>query len=101
MPGRGCVPVVESSIILSRISQDRKARSCLLAIRQWIHSGRQITDGAREVRILGQNYPVKAKIVKLNGFSSHADKDELLAWISALKRPPRQIFVVHGEETVS
>ena len=63
--------------------------------------GRQITDGASEVRILGQNYPVKAKIVKLNGFSSHADKDELLAWISALKRPPLQVFVVHGEESAA
>ena len=63
--------------------------------------GRQITDGAREVRILGQNYPVKAKIIKLNGFSSHADKDELLAWISSLKRPPRQVFVVHGEESAA
>ena len=63
--------------------------------------GRQITDGSSEVRILGQNYPVKAKIVKLNGFSSHADKDELLAWISALKQPPRQIFVVHGEESAA
>ena len=63
--------------------------------------GRQITDGASEVRILGQNYPVKAKIVRLNGFSSHADKDELLAWITALKSPPRQIFVVHGEETTA
>lgn len=60
--------------------------------------GRQITDGAGEVRILGQNYPVKAKIVKLNGFSSHADKNELLAWISGLKKPPRQVFVVHGEK---
>ena len=63
--------------------------------------GRLIVDGASEVRILGQNYPVKAKIVKLNGFSSHADKDELLTWISALKRPPRQVFVVHGEEKVA
>ena len=63
--------------------------------------GRQITDGATEVRILGQNYPVKAKIVKLNGFSSHADKNELLAWISGLKRPPRQVFVVHGEESAA
>ena len=63
--------------------------------------GRQITDGAGEVRILGQNYPVKAKIVKLNGFSSHADKNELLAWISALKSPPRQVFVVHGEESAA
>ncbi|MGA7843017.1 MAG: MBL fold metallo-hydrolase, partial [Dehalococcoidales bacterium] len=60
--------------------------------------GRQITDGATEVRILGQNYPVKAKIVKLNGFSSHADKNELLAWIST-EKGPRQIFVVHGEES--
>ncbi|HJX35722.1 MAG TPA: MBL fold metallo-hydrolase, partial [Dehalococcoidales bacterium] len=63
--------------------------------------GRHITDGAAEVRILGQNYPVKAKIVKLNGFSSHADKDELLGWISGLKRPPRQVFVVHGEESAA
>ena len=63
--------------------------------------GRQITDGAGEVRILGQNYPVKAKIIKLNGFSSHADKNELLTWLSALKRPPRQIFVVHGEESAA
>ena len=63
--------------------------------------GRQITDGAGEVRILGQNYPVKAKIIQLNGFSSHADKDELLVWISALKRPPRQVFVVHGEESAA
>ena len=63
--------------------------------------GRQITDGASEVRILGQNYPVKAKIIKLNGFSSHADKNELLTWLSALKRPPRQIFVVHGEESAA
>jgi metallo-beta-lactamase family protein len=61
--------------------------------------GRQITDGAAEVRILGQKYPVKAKIVKLNGFSSHADKNELLGWISGLKQPPRQVFVVHGEES--
>ena len=63
--------------------------------------GRQITDGASEVRILGQNYPVKAKIVQLNGFSSHADKNELLTWISALKRPPRQVFVVHGEQNAA
>ena len=63
--------------------------------------GRQITDGAKEVRILGQNYPVKAKIIKLNGFSSHADKNELLNWLSGLKRPPRRVFVVHGEESAA
>ena len=59
--------------------------------------GRQIVDGAKKVRILGQEYPVKAKVVKINGFSAHADKDELLKWLEKLKNPPKRIFVVHGE----
>ena len=63
--------------------------------------GRQITDGMEKVRILGQMYKVKARIANLNGFSAHADRDELLQWLSAIKNPPRQLFVVHGEEEVS
>ena len=59
--------------------------------------GRQIVDGQKEVRILGQQYRVKAKVVRVNGFSAHADKQELLEWLSGLKRPPRKLFVVHGE----
>jgi metallo-beta-lactamase family protein len=61
--------------------------------------GRRIVDGDREVRILGQQYPVKAKVVQLHGFSGHADRDMLFRWLSALKTPPRQVFVVHGEES--
>lgn len=63
--------------------------------------GRQIVDGAMEVRILGRKYKVKAKIVQMDGFSAHADRDELLHWLSAVKKSPRQVFVVHGEEEVS
>lgn len=59
--------------------------------------GRQIVDGASQVRILGQMYPVKARIVQIHGFSAHADKDELLAWLGHLDSPPRKVFVVHGE----
>jgi metallo-beta-lactamase family protein len=59
--------------------------------------GRQIVDGASEVRILGNMYPVRARIAKINGFSAHADKDELLKWLRELKTAPRTIFVVHGE----
>lgn len=59
--------------------------------------GRQIVDGAKEVRILGQIYPVQARIVQMNGFSAHADRDELFQWLSALKRPPLHLFVTHGE----
>lgn len=63
--------------------------------------GRLIVDGSDEVRILGQSYPVKARVEQLSGFSSHADKDELLEWLNTIENTPRQIFVVHGEEQSS
>lgn len=59
--------------------------------------GRHILEGAKEVRIQGQVRPVKARIAKINGFSAHADKNELNAWLSTLKKPPRRLFVTHGE----
>lgn len=63
--------------------------------------GRQIVDGAKEVRILGQMRPVRARVVQLGGFSAHADRDELMVWLGRLKRAPRHVFVTHGEEPVS
>ncbi|MCF7839079.1 MAG: MBL fold metallo-hydrolase [Candidatus Marinimicrobia bacterium] len=60
--------------------------------------GRVISEGATEVRVLGEKVPVKAKVVKLGGFSGHADQDELLRWLGALTAPPRQVFINHGEE---
>jgi len=59
--------------------------------------GRIIVDGAEEVRILGNQYPVKARIERIHGFSAHADRNELLAWLKELEKPPRKVFVVHGE----
>ena len=59
--------------------------------------GRLIVDGARKVRILGQYYPVRARIAQIQGFSSHADRNELFRWLSGLKRAPRRVFVSHGE----
>ena len=59
--------------------------------------GRSIVDGAEKVRILGTKYPVKARIVRIHGFSAHADKEELLGWLKELEKPPRRVFVVHGE----
>ncbi|MDP2920586.1 MAG: MBL fold metallo-hydrolase [Dehalococcoidia bacterium] len=60
--------------------------------------GRVITDGAGVVRILGEQYPVKAQVVQMSGFSSHADGVQLHRWLFNLKNPPRHLFVVHGEE---
>jgi metallo-beta-lactamase family protein len=59
--------------------------------------GRQIASGAKKARILGQYYPVKAQIAQINGFSAHADRDGLIRWLSSLRKPPRRVFVTHGE----
>lgn len=59
--------------------------------------GRLIVDGAKQVRILGQMYPVRATIMYANSFSGHSDKNGLLAWLSHFKNTPRQVFVTHGE----
>ncbi|MFH1031306.1 MAG: MBL fold metallo-hydrolase [Chloroflexota bacterium] len=63
--------------------------------------GRYIVDGAKEVRILGQNHRVKAEVVQLHGFSGHADMRELVKWVSGIKKPPKHIFITHGEPKAS
>jgi len=57
---------------------------------------RRIIDGAREVIVLGEEIPVKARIYTINGFSAHADQAELLAWQRQTRA--RRTFLVHGEE---
>jgi len=59
--------------------------------------GRALLEGAGEVRIHGRRQPVKAKVTKINGFSAHADQDELLRWLSGISPAPRHVFVTHGE----
>ncbi len=59
--------------------------------------GRHIAQGDEEIRIFGRMLQVKAKIVTVDGFSAHADRDELMHWLSEIKRAPRKVFVIHGE----
>jgi metallo-beta-lactamase family protein len=63
--------------------------------------GRHIVEGNKEVRVLGQPRRVRARIEQIHGFSAHADRDELMKWLSAFKTPPRQVFVTHGESEVT
>ena len=58
---------------------------------------RRILDGAKQVRIFGEEIPVRASIYKIGGFSAHADRDELLAWQRHTGKPHRT-FLVHGDE---
>ncbi len=63
--------------------------------------GRQIVDGAKQVRIFGQDFPVRARIVYLHSFSGHADQNQLLGWLSSLAKPPKRVFITHGESDVA
>ena len=59
--------------------------------------GRTLQEGAKTLRMHGQEIPVRAHVVTLDGFSAHADRDEILRWLEGFTRPPRQVYVVHGE----
>jgi len=59
--------------------------------------GRRILEGAKEVTLFGDQIRVNAEIYNLEGFSGHADRDGLLAWLSAFQQEPKKIFLVHGE----
>ena len=59
--------------------------------------GARLLAGEREVKIHGEMVPVRAEVQQLEGFSGHADRHELLAWLRAVRQPPQQTFVVHGE----
>lgn len=59
--------------------------------------GRQLLDGASEIKFYGKYYPVNAHIDILDGLSGHADKNELIDWLSDMKTIPETVYLVHGE----
>ncbi|MBI5047394.1 MAG: MBL fold metallo-hydrolase [Deltaproteobacteria bacterium] len=63
--------------------------------------GRQIIDGAKTIKLFGEEIAVKAKVYTIGGLSAHADRAELMGWLSHFKTRPKRIFVVHGEEETS
>ena len=63
--------------------------------------GRRIVDGAKTVRLFGEEIAVYAHIHTLGGFSAHADQKGLLDWVSHIRNPQLVVFVNHGEEKIS
>ena len=59
--------------------------------------GRRLREGAETVNVFGEPVRVRAEIAGLDGFSAHADQQELLHWVQALDPAPKRIFLVHGE----
>ncbi len=61
--------------------------------------GRQLLEGAHEIRFFGKYYPVKATIKSIDSLSAHADQDDLLQWVKGIKNIPEEVFLIHGEPT--
>lgn len=62
--------------------------------------GRRLLDGVEEVTLFHEPIRVEAEICQIPGISGHADREGLLAWAGALKKPPKRCFVVHGDDAV-
>ena len=63
--------------------------------------GRRLLDGAKTVKLFGEEIAVNAKIVNFKGLSSHADRTHLLEWAEHFQPRPKQVFVVHGDAPVT
>jgi metallo-beta-lactamase family protein len=60
--------------------------------------GRQLLEGASEVRLFGRPFKVRARIDRIEGFSAHAGRGDLRRWLSAFRERPEKLFLGHGEE---
>ncbi len=63
--------------------------------------GEAIASGAKAVKIHGKHIPIEAEVIQLDIFSAHADQSELLAWLGQCDRPPRRVFITHGNEVAA
>ncbi len=61
--------------------------------------GRQMLEGAHELKFFGKYYPVKAQIDHIETLSAHADQQGLLNWTNEIKNIPEEVFLIHGEPT--
>ena len=63
--------------------------------------GARMVSGEQSIKMFGQMISVRASIYSLDNTSAHADSSEIMHWLSAIKDPPRKIFITHGENTAS
>ena len=63
--------------------------------------GEKLVNGASSIKIHGQEWPVKARVLNIDSMSAHADQKELLDWMQKSQLNPKKVFVAHGEENAA
>ncbi len=82
---------------LKRLLPDKKNLVVLVGYQAPGTRGRAMLEGAQRVKVHGQKIPIGARFMSVHGLSAHADRAGLLKWLRSSERPPRAVFVVHGE----
>lgn len=82
---------------LQNYVSDPKTTIVLVGYQAMGTTGRELVDGAKEIRVFGNTLPVRAKIKTVDVFSAHADYNEVLAWLAHFERVPQKTFLIHGE----
>ena len=82
---------------LARRLPDSRSSVLLVGYQAEGTGGQALQNGAKFLRIFGEQVPVRAEVVNIGQLSAHAGKSELLRWLSGIQAPPRQTFMIHGE----
>jgi metallo-beta-lactamase family protein len=86
---------------LKRLAPEARNSIVLVGYQAEATRGRDLVEGARMIKMHGEYVPVRAQVTQVEGFSVHADADELVSWIAAGPSLPEVVYVVHGEPPAS
>ncbi len=86
---------------LARLAPDRRNAILLAGYQAEGTRGRALEEGAKTIRIHGEDIPVGAEVINLRQFSAHAGQSELMRWLTGLPAPPRITYLTHGEPPAS
>ena len=108
-PGFPCVIVSASGMAtggrvvhhLKHLLPDPRTMVILVGFQAAGTRGRSLRDGATQLKMHGRYVPVRAEVVSVEGFSVHADSDDIVAWLSSEPEPPDVVYLVHGEPEAS
>lgn len=86
---------------LHRLVRDPRNLIALVGYQAAGTRGRSLLAGAQTIRMYGEDVPVRARVVSIEGLSAHADRDEILRWVGTAPKPPGTMFMTHGEPEAS
>ncbi|TSC81239.1 MAG: metallo-beta-lactamase family protein [Parcubacteria group bacterium Gr01-1014_19] len=81
-----------------RYLSDKKSTLLVVGYQAEGSLGRQLIDGAKKVKMFGEDIPVRCRIVVASAYSAHADQPQLLSWLEPMRKNLKKVFVVHSEE---